>query len=107
MRQLRLVHMADPHLAALRTEFTAEDFSGELEVEAALDGGVTNAGVARYRDLDGRHLTHIHTGTAAPDTVWLRCRTSTSDIRIGMAARLTADVPVTNRHTTGRTPSSG
>ncbi|ELS50649.1 glycoside hydrolase family 65 protein [Streptomyces viridochromogenes] len=98
VRQRRLVHMADPHLAALRTEFTAEGFSGPLEVEAALDGGVTNAGVPRYRDLDGRHLTHVHTGTAAPDTVWLRCRTRTSDIRVGMAARLTTEAPVTVRH---------
>ncbi|WP_326672083.1 glycoside hydrolase family 65 protein [Streptomyces canus] len=99
VRQLRLVHMGDPHLAALRTEFTSENLTGELEVEAALDGGVTNAGVPRYRDLDGRHLTHVHTGTAAdPATVWLRCRTTTSDIRIGMAARLTADAPVAVRH---------
>ncbi|MFK4104292.1 glycoside hydrolase family 65 protein [Streptomyces sp. NPDC019531] len=98
VRQQRLVHMADPHLVALRTEFTADRFSGELEVEAFLDGGVNNAGVPRYRDLDGRHLTHVHTGTAAPDTVWLRCRTRTSDVRIGMAARLTADTPVTTRH---------
>ncbi|WP_151481966.1 glycoside hydrolase family 65 protein [Streptomyces albicerus] len=90
VRQQRLVHMADPHLAALRTEFTAENWTGGLDVEAALDGAVTNSGVARYRDLDGRHLTHLHTGTAAPDTVWLRCRTRTSDIRVGMAARTTA-----------------
>jgi trehalose/maltose hydrolase-like predicted phosphorylase len=98
VRQQRLVHMADPHLAALRTEFTAEGFTGELEVEAALDGGVRNAGVPRYRDLDGRHLTHVHTGTAVPGTVWLRCRTRTSDIRVGMAARLTAEAPVTDLH---------
>ncbi|WP_151478314.1 glycoside hydrolase family 65 protein [Streptomyces albicerus] len=98
VRQLRIVHMADPHLAALRTEFTAENFYGELDVEVALDGTVTNAGVPRYWDLDGRHLTHVHTDTAAPDTVWLRCRTRTSDIRIGMAARLTADASVTTRH---------
>ncbi|MFD0313137.1 glycoside hydrolase family 65 protein [Streptomyces flavalbus] len=103
VRQLRLVHMADPHLAALRTEFTLDGGSGELHVEAALDGGVTNAGVPRYRDLDGRHLTHVHTGTAAPDTTWLRCRTRTSDIRIGMASRLTCDAPVTIRHAVPRT----
>jgi len=103
VRQQRLVHMADPHLAALRTEFTAHGFSGELDVEAALDGGVTNVGVPRYRELDGRHLTHVHTGTAAPDTVWLRCRTRTSDIRIGMAARLTADVPVAMQQEIPRT----
>ncbi|MBX9397386.1 glycoside hydrolase family 65 protein [Streptomyces sp. TRM72054] len=103
VRQQRLVHMADPHLAALRTEFTADGFSGELHVEAALDGGVTNAGVERYRDLDGHHLTHEHAGTAEHDTVWLRCRTRTSDIRIGMASRITADAPVTIRHARPRT----
>ncbi|MCI3278207.1 glycoside hydrolase family 65 protein [Streptomyces cylindrosporus] len=102
VRQQRLVHMADPHLAALRTEFTAEGFTGRLDVKAALDGSVTNAGVPRYRDLDGRHLTHLHTGTAAPDTVWLRCRTRTSDIRIGMAARLAAPVPATISHESPR-----
>ncbi|MCX5250434.1 glycoside hydrolase family 65 protein [Streptomyces sp. NBC_00201] len=106
VRQQRLLHMADAHLAALRTEFTAEGFSGGLEVEAALDGGVTNAGVSRYRDLDGRHLTHVHTGTAAPDTVWLRCRTRTSDIRIGMAARLSVDATVTVRHEVPRAVQS-
>ncbi|MGX5210925.1 glycoside hydrolase family 65 protein [Streptomyces violaceus] len=100
--QQRVVHMGDPHLAALRTEFTAEDLTGELEVEATLDGSVTNAGVPRYRDLDGHHLTHAHTGTAAPGTVWLRCRTRTSDIRIGMAARLTAQEPITDAHEPSR-----
>ncbi|WP_405923040.1 glycoside hydrolase family 65 protein [Streptomyces sp. NBC_00035] len=87
VRQLRLVHMVDPHLALLRTEFTAEGWSGEIEVESALDGTVTNTGVERYRSLASRHLTHVHAGTATDDTVWLRCRTSTSDIRIGLAAR--------------------
>ena len=96
VRQQRVVHMSDPHLAALRTEFTAQGYAGDLEVEAALDGSVTNAGVARYRDLDGHHLTDVHSGVAAtPDTVWLHCRTSTSDIRIGLAARLVTDAPIT------------
>ncbi|MFD8154906.1 MULTISPECIES: glycoside hydrolase family 65 protein [unclassified Streptomyces] len=98
VRQQRLVHMADPHLAALRTEFTVQGEPTELEVEAALDGGVTNGGVGRYRGLDGRHLTHVHAGSADPATVWLRCRTRTSDIRIGMAARLTCATPVTGTH---------
>ncbi|WP_369214893.1 glycoside hydrolase family 65 protein [Streptomyces flavofungini] len=98
VRQQRIVHMADPHLAALRTEFTAGGFAGDLDVEAALDGGVTNDGVPRYHALDGRHLTHVHTGTHTPDTAWLRCRTRTSDIRIAMAARLTAPAPAEHRH---------
>ncbi|MGW0911587.1 glycoside hydrolase family 65 protein [Streptomyces sp. NPDC002784] len=103
VHQRRIVHMADPHLAALRTEFTAEGFSGELEVEASLDGGVTNSGVPRYRDLDGHHLIHAQTGTATPEIVWLRCRTRTSDVRIGMAARLTSDALVAVRNKNRRT----
>ncbi|MFR9787678.1 glycoside hydrolase family 65 protein [Streptomyces sp. MB22_4] len=95
VRQLRLVHLGDPHLAALRTEFTAEGGALELDVEAALDGDVANCGVARYRDLDGRHLTDVRTGAAGDDTVWLHCRTRTSDIRIALAGRLTAETPGT------------
>ncbi|NGO10277.1 glycoside hydrolase family 65 protein [Streptomyces sp. HC44] len=87
VRHLRLVHMADPHLAVLRTEFTAEGGPYELEVEAALDGTVTNTGVARYRELAGNHLVQVRTGEADRDTVWLRCRTSASDVGIGLAAR--------------------
>ncbi|MFJ9815094.1 glycoside hydrolase family 65 protein [Streptomyces sp. NPDC101151] len=98
VRQLRLVHMADPHLAVLRTDLTAEGRTAELDVEAALDGSVTNSGVARYQDLDGRHLTHVEAGSAAPGTAWLRCRTRTSDIVVGLASRLRADAPVEDAH---------
>ncbi|MGW5215738.1 glycoside hydrolase family 65 protein [Streptomyces sp. NPDC004051] len=87
VEQTRLVHMRDPHLAALRTVFTAEDWSGEIEVESALDGGVINGNVHRYRSLEHRHLTRVQTGAEGPRTVWLRCRTSASDIAIAMAAR--------------------
>lgn len=93
VRQLRLIHMADPHLAVLRTELTPLGWSGELEVESGLDGTVTNSGVERYRALTSRHLTHVHTGTSPRKAIWLRCRTRTSDIRIGLAARTTVDAP--------------
>ncbi|MEU8862047.1 glycoside hydrolase family 65 protein [Streptomyces umbrinus] len=87
VEQTRLVHMTDPHLAALRTVFAADEWSGEIEVESTLDGDVTNSNVHRYRSLSRNHLAHVRTGTAGADTTWLRCRTSTSDIGIGMAAR--------------------
>jgi trehalose/maltose hydrolase-like predicted phosphorylase len=87
VQECRLVHMGDPNLAGLRVDLIAEGWSGELEVESGLDGNVTNSGVARYHDLNGRHLTHHRTGAAGTDTVWLSCRTSSSDVRIAMAAR--------------------
>ncbi|RKN45967.1 glycoside hydrolase family 65 protein [Streptomyces hoynatensis] len=117
VEQSRLVHMGDPHLAALRTTFVAEDWSGTVEVESALDGTVVNEGVARYRDLAHRHLTRMTTGTARPDgdlprpgrpgvlpaILWLRCRTSASDIRVVLAARLRA-VPDPGRTRTRLAP---
>jgi trehalose/maltose hydrolase-like predicted phosphorylase len=47
----RLVHMAEPHLAAIETTITAENWSGAVEVRSALDGQVENRGVERYRHL--------------------------------------------------------
>ncbi|MEV5845337.1 glycosyl hydrolase family 65 protein [Streptomyces sp. NPDC051985] len=89
VEQTRLVHMEDPHVAALRTVFTAEDWSGEIEIESCLDGEVINGNVHRYRALERHHLHHVRTGAREPDTVWLACRTSTSDIGVALAARTT------------------
>ncbi|MFI1332984.1 glycoside hydrolase family 65 protein [Streptomyces sp. NPDC020845] len=97
VEQIRLVHMGDPHLGALRTVFTAEDWSGEIELESSIDGDTINSNVHRYRSLNRSHLTHVRTGTQGPDTVSLHCRTSTSDIGIALAARTAV---------TGRSPVS-
>src|SRR4029453_16094500 len=58
--QRRLVSMKDQHLAGLETTFTAENWSGTILVRSGLDGRVVNAGVKRYRDLNGRHLEVLH-----------------------------------------------
>ncbi|MES9523581.1 glycoside hydrolase family 65 protein [Streptomyces capoamus] len=91
VEQTRLVHMGEPHLAALRTVLTAEGWSGEIEVESAIDGAVMNGNVHRYRALDRHHLTRVRTGALEPHTVWLTCRTSSSDVSVALAARTTAD----------------
>ncbi|MGW5470094.1 glycoside hydrolase family 65 protein [Streptomyces chartreusis] len=95
VEQTRLVHMGDPHLAALRTVFTAEDWAGEIEIESGLEGEVINSNVHRYRALNRRHVTRVRTGAQGPATVWLSCRTSTSDIRIAIAARTVVVGPPT------------
>ncbi|KAF5999106.1 glycoside hydrolase family 65 protein [Streptomyces sp. WAC00263] len=105
VEQTRLVHMGDPHLAALQTVFTADDWSGEVEIESCLDGEVINGNVHRYRALNRRHVTQVRTGADEPHTVWLSCRTSTSDIAVAMAARTTvvADLaPVSSELRPGR-----
>jgi trehalose/maltose hydrolase-like predicted phosphorylase/beta-phosphoglucomutase-like phosphatase (HAD superfamily) len=87
MVQRRFVSMKDPHLAGLETTFTAENWSGTLEVCSGLDGRVINSGVKRYRDLDGRHLSVLHAAEAGGEIVELEAETSQSRIRIAIAAR--------------------
>jgi trehalose 6-phosphate phosphatase len=85
--QRRFVSMADPHLAALETTLVPEDWSGRLELRSALDGQVANAGVARYRDLEGRHLAPVAGGRAGDDGVWLLVETRASRVEVALAAR--------------------
>ncbi|MFI0819360.1 hypothetical protein ACH4TX_25500 [Streptomyces sp. NPDC021098] len=47
VEQHRLVHMGDPHLAALRTVLTTEDRPSRIQVESVLDGEVRNTNVRR------------------------------------------------------------
>ncbi|MFC0597880.1 glycoside hydrolase family 65 protein [Streptomyces palmae] len=89
VEQCRLVHMADPHLAALRTVIRPLERAGEVEIEASLDTAVTNGNVHRYRSLDRDHLAHPQTGLADPHVLWSRCRTSDSEITVALASRTT------------------
>jgi alpha,alpha-trehalase len=85
--QRRFVSMDDPHLAGLETTVVPENWSGSLEIRSALDGQVTNAGVERYRALDGRHLVPVDAGEADDNVIWLQVETRTSRVRIAQAAR--------------------
>jgi trehalose/maltose hydrolase-like predicted phosphorylase len=84
--QRRLVSMADPCLVALDCTLLAENWTGSLTVRSGLDGRVSNDGVARYRGLDGRHLSAVEPGVC-DELVTLTAQTLQSRIRIGMAAR--------------------
>lgn len=87
LSQRRLVHMRRPHLAALETTISAEDWSGKVTVRSALDGRVKNCGVKRYRDLSGEHLRPLDQGEVDSETVWLMVETVQSGWRIAEAAR--------------------
>jgi alpha,alpha-trehalase len=89
MVQRRLVSMKDAHLAGLRTTFTAENWSGRLEIQSGVDGRITNSGVKRYLGLSHRHLRLLHTAEADAQTVELQAETTQSQIRIAVAARTT------------------
>ncbi|HEU5161011.1 MAG TPA: glycosyl hydrolase family 65 protein [Streptosporangiaceae bacterium] len=101
--QRRLVSMEDPHLAAIETTILPEDWSGRVEVRSALDGTVANAGVARYRALNGAHLEPVAEGEAGDEVSWLRVRTVSSRIEIAVAARTRVHGAVATREV-GRKP---
>ncbi|GLW57435.1 glycoside hydrolase family 65 protein [Kitasatospora phosalacinea] len=84
--QRRIASQARPHLAALETVLTPEDWSGPLEVRSALDGTVANTGVPRYAGLTGRHLTPLGQGSEPDGTLWLEASTGAGR-RIALAAR--------------------
>ena len=53
LRSRRFVSMADPHRAGIEWTLTPQNWSGRVEVISAIDGRVTNHGVARYLELEG------------------------------------------------------
>jgi trehalose/maltose hydrolase-like predicted phosphorylase len=83
----RLVHMGDPHLAAIDYRVTPVNWTGEIELRASLDGAVTNQGVARYRQLNSRHLRVVARGRVAPEGVYLLAQTTQSRFEVALAAR--------------------
>jgi alpha,alpha-trehalase len=87
MKERRLVHMTDPHLAAMETIFTAKNWSGRLEIQSALDGRVVNAGVERYKELNNRHLESLEANEIDKDAILLKVRTNQSQLGVAEAAR--------------------
>ncbi|MFE5587742.1 glycoside hydrolase family 65 protein [Kitasatospora sp. NPDC056531] len=89
--QRRLASQAQPHLLALESTFTPENWSGPLEVRSGLDGRVANTGVDRYRGLTERHLTSAGQGVNETGLLWLEAHAVNSPLRIALAARTTTD----------------
>lgn len=87
LNERRLVHMDMSHCAALELSIEPENWSGMLEIRSALDGTVSNSGVARYRRLASRHLEVLDLGAADDETLRLKVRTTDSRIEIAQAAR--------------------
>ena len=86
VRSRRLVHMKQPHLAALEMTLLAENWSGTATLRSALDGAVVNSGVPRYRDLNSKHLDVLEKGFTGSDGMYLVAQTGQSRIRVALAA---------------------
>ena len=87
LRQKRLVNMEHPHIIALVTTIMPENWSGDIEILSMIDGRVENSLVARYQQLNNKHLISVESGISGEDIMWLHAETSQSRIRIAEAAR--------------------
>jgi len=85
--QRRFVHMEQMHLAALETSIIPENWSGRIQVLSGLDGRVINAGVERYKQLNGKHLEFIDSDAVDEETIRLLVETNQSRLRVAEAAR--------------------
>ncbi|PSG96805.1 trehalose 6-phosphate phosphorylase [Thermoplasmatales archaeon SW_10_69_26] len=86
----RIVSMANPHRAAQQMVVEPLDWSGQIQVETAIDGTVENANVERYQDLESQHLDPIGTDMADAETMRLLTHTDRSRVRVAQAARTKA-----------------
>ncbi len=83
----RIVCMHKSHLAAIEMTFTANDWSGKIQVRSALDGRIVNFGVARYRQLANRHLILQGSGFEEDGRIHVQVETSQSGLKVAEAAR--------------------
>ena len=83
----RFVSMADAHHAGIEWTLVPENWSGHVEVISALDSRVTNSGVPRYQQLEGRHLNPVSPRTFGPEVIALKAETRQSNLYISQATR--------------------
>jgi len=55
----RISSMANPHLAAISYCIKPLNYSGKITLKSSIDGHIINDGVARYRDLNQKHLQQV------------------------------------------------
>jgi beta-phosphoglucomutase len=77
----RFASLADEQVLALRCQITPIDFDGTIEVQSSINGYPENQGFDHWEHLD-RGKTE--------QGVWLHVRTRSTQIELGMAAKMTA-----------------
>lgn len=88
LRQRRLVSMAQPHLMALESTFTAVGWSGPVRVRSGVDTDVTNENQPEDALLAHRHLVPLPAREAEDAVPVTEVQTSQSNIRIAIATRI-------------------
>ena len=87
LKSRRFVSMADSHHAGIEWTLVPENWSGRVEVISAIDGRVQNGGVARYQQLEGRHLNPVSPRTFGAEVIALKAETRQSNLYVSAATR--------------------
>ena len=83
----RFVSMAAPHVAVSQTTIEAENWSGPLTIQSALDGAVSNQNVEEDKLLSHVHLVPVRAEETGAETVLLEVTTTQSDVNVAMVQR--------------------
>ena len=85
LQSTRFVHMNSQHLAGIQWVLKPLNWSGKVEIKSALDGNVINNNVARYRQLNQKHLAPAGSGQFGEDGVYLQVNTVQSQLQMTQA----------------------
>jgi trehalose/maltose hydrolase-like predicted phosphorylase len=77
----RFASLADREVLGLRCQITLIDFDGTIEIQSSINAYPNNQGFDHWEQLDRGKIEQ---------GIWLQLRTRTSQIELGMAARMTA-----------------
>lgn len=83
----RIVCMNNKHLAAIEWKIIPRNWSGKVVLHSALDGGVRNTNVKRYRELSNKHLKKLDCGNFGEDYIFLKMMSSQSEIVMAQASK--------------------
>jgi beta-phosphoglucomutase family hydrolase len=87
IQSMRIVSMADPHLAGILYKITPLNYDNNITVLSELDGQVINSGVERYKQLNSKHWQTLKEG-AKDRNSFIVLQTNQSKIKIALAAKL-------------------
>jgi trehalose/maltose hydrolase-like predicted phosphorylase len=92
----RFVSMDSMHIIGLEWELIPENWEGNLRITSSIDGTVINNNVARYSDLNSKHLEVTGTNHPATNTISLVAQANQSKVRMAIASR--TEIFIENKH---------
>jgi beta-phosphoglucomutase family hydrolase len=90
LESVRLISMANKNLAGLEYSVTPLNYSGKISIRTGIDANIINDGIARYKDLNQKHLCKAETGSKN-NIIWLKTKTTQSDIELNIAANVSSN----------------